>query len=685
MLNLVALNPLFLWLLPLAGLPVIFHLFFRVRKRLQPFSSLMFLRVADPHLSARRKLREWLALLLRALAILLLLLALARPIWLGTGSAGSVAAVLVLDNSGSMSGLAPDSRPKLNHALEAAGAVVSDLGARDQAGLVLLVDDVAAALPPGLESDKKKLLSALDRISGTEAAGTPGRALARAATLLRAGSAARREIHVFSDLQRHEWDAALAAPLDLPPGVALTVHQVPTARAQAPDVAVTGVDLPARRLLAGRHAEAAVQLFNPTASAASVRLNARDAQSALTTREVTVPGRAAKAVAVPFKPAAPGFYWLHAWVEGDAFAADNHAWVAATVHDKADVLFLGPREAFGLTPTAISPSRDGLLSGLVPTFGEPAAASKLAAPRPVMVAALWEDLPGMARSGAAAALQSYVEQGGVLLVLPRAESPAAAIEAAPWLGATPGAEGGKKEGEPVVILDKSSRLWDELRDERGEVLLRQVKAFRYRPLAAAAGSEALLGLEDGRVLLCRRGLGRGAVFASGLATDARWSNLPLKGGFLAVMQSVALWNPAATQDVLTVEAGEPVAAFAGLKEKANAKSLAGDPLEWAGPAGEMPAFARTGVYEVKIAEETRRVAVRCSDQEGASPFIQDSRVPALGRLAYTVLPYTDTGTMLARLRRSRTGIDLFAPLLGLACLAVVLEGWVVNPRPRARS
>ena len=77
MTGLSALNPLFLSLLPLAALPVLFHLFFRLKRRPRAFSTLMFFHRLDPRLNARRRLREWLILLLRTLLILFLLLALA--------------------------------------------------------------------------------------------------------------------------------------------------------------------------------------------------------------------------------------------------------------------------------------------------------------------------------------------------------------------------------------------------------------------------------------------------------------------------------------------------------------------------------------------------------------------------------------------------------------------------------
>src|SRR5208337_4757125 len=83
MTGLTALNPFFLSLLPLAALPVAFHFFFRLKRQARPFPTLMFFHRLDPKLNARRRLREWLILLLRCLLILFLLLALARPVWFG--------------------------------------------------------------------------------------------------------------------------------------------------------------------------------------------------------------------------------------------------------------------------------------------------------------------------------------------------------------------------------------------------------------------------------------------------------------------------------------------------------------------------------------------------------------------------------------------------------------------------
>jgi len=189
----IPLNPLFLWLLPLAALPILFHLFFRVRKRTRPFPSLMFFQRADPRLSSRKRILEWLALLLRVLAIAFLILALSRPVWMGHGRGGAVSAVLVVDNSASMSAAGEDGRSKLSRALEAASAFVADLEPKDTAGVALLVDDPGVTRPSGMVSDLSLVRATLNAVRDTEGAGSPARAFAEAFALLGSARAEKRK------------------------------------------------------------------------------------------------------------------------------------------------------------------------------------------------------------------------------------------------------------------------------------------------------------------------------------------------------------------------------------------------------------------------------------------------------------------------------------------------------------
>lgn len=100
------LQPFILWGLPLILLPVLIHLFNRLRHRSVPWAAMMFLRSATRKSTRYARLRQFLILLFRVLAILVLVLALSRPLsggWMGwmISSAPDVIVVL-LDRSASM-------------------------------------------------------------------------------------------------------------------------------------------------------------------------------------------------------------------------------------------------------------------------------------------------------------------------------------------------------------------------------------------------------------------------------------------------------------------------------------------------------------------------------------------------------------------------------------------------------
>src|SRR6185503_14592167 len=98
------LNPFFLFGLGAAAIPVLIHLFTRRRPREVKFPSLDFLTEVNQSEIRRLRLKQWLLLLLRTLAVALLAMAMARPSLQGGARGGSAASTLValVDVSGSM-------------------------------------------------------------------------------------------------------------------------------------------------------------------------------------------------------------------------------------------------------------------------------------------------------------------------------------------------------------------------------------------------------------------------------------------------------------------------------------------------------------------------------------------------------------------------------------------------------
>ena len=103
MIGLAFLHPLLLWALPLAAVPVIIHILNRRRFKKVPWAAMEFLLKAMKRNRKRLRLEQWLVLLLRVLAVLLLIALVSRP-QLGGGAllGARTHHVVILDDSASM-------------------------------------------------------------------------------------------------------------------------------------------------------------------------------------------------------------------------------------------------------------------------------------------------------------------------------------------------------------------------------------------------------------------------------------------------------------------------------------------------------------------------------------------------------------------------------------------------------
>ena len=99
------LAPLLLWGLPLAALPIIIHLIHLHRRRTVPWAAMMFLLAAQRMNKGFSRLRQWLILAFRVLAIAALVFVITRPLaggWLGLTGGMPDTVIVLLDRSASM-------------------------------------------------------------------------------------------------------------------------------------------------------------------------------------------------------------------------------------------------------------------------------------------------------------------------------------------------------------------------------------------------------------------------------------------------------------------------------------------------------------------------------------------------------------------------------------------------------
>lgn len=240
------LNPLFLFGLGAAAIPILIHLFTRRRPKEVKFSSLEFL--AEVHQSEirRLKLKQWLLLLLRTLAVAALATAMARPALRGGAGAHAGAAstmVALVDVSGSMSAPGADGRPLV----AAARRVVDDLLAALGPGDELLLVPYDRAPHPASEKpigDAGRLRAAAHAMEAGAATTAHGPALEYAARALREAHALNRELFWISDFQRAGFaDPAAAPSVPEGPWSNARVYLVPLAPRSRANAALTDATL----------------------------------------------------------------------------------------------------------------------------------------------------------------------------------------------------------------------------------------------------------------------------------------------------------------------------------------------------------------------------------------------------------------------------------------------------------
>jgi len=216
------LNPLFLFGLLAAAIPVVIHLFTRRRPKEIRFPSLEFLSEVNQSEIRRLRIKQWLLLLLRTLAIAAIALAMSRPALRGSvgfaGGAATSVAVLV-DRSGSM-GASAGGGARGATLLDEARRVVEDLlgslGPQDE---ILLVpyDRTPQPVTPRPSSDLSRVRAAIQGIAAGSATTDHESALALAARSLGESRALNRELFWISDFQRTGLGAAGKTERGSPP------------------------------------------------------------------------------------------------------------------------------------------------------------------------------------------------------------------------------------------------------------------------------------------------------------------------------------------------------------------------------------------------------------------------------------------------------------------------------------
>jgi hypothetical protein len=519
------LNPLFLFGLAAASIPVIIHLFTRRQPREVRFPSLEFLSEVNQSEIRRVRIKQWLLLLLRILAVAAIALAMARPALEGSAGGRSGAAttvVALVDRSGSMDA-AGQSGTLSAQARRMVEDLLSTLGPSD-ALLLVPYDRAPHPVTPRPSSDLGRLRAAAQALGATSSTTDHRAALETAARALAESRALNRELFWISDFQSSGFSRGGFAAAPPGPWAQTRVYLVPLSPRSRANAALSDASLAPTE--SGVALSVTASSFG--AGAGDLAVEATDAvtHDPLGRGFVSLASHGDASTLLPLArlPEQGGV----AALPDDALPLDNKRVFAAGRSGTLQVLV---REDAGPSALRLALEAGSPASGLAVEAVDGASLPARLRDAAVLVI---NDVERLGASELQAVLDFVRAGGGVLVVLgPRAD-------AAFWNASLLREIGAGTLGPPEQAAPGAA--WRLVRAVAGHAVLAgfptrpgeplsTARFERIRVLQAGPGARELLEFDRARPALIEAG--STLVFAAGL--DPQSSDFPMSGAFLPLL------------------------------------------------------------------------------------------------------------------------------------------------------
>ncbi|MCL2178241.1 MAG: BatA and WFA domain-containing protein [Proteobacteria bacterium] len=550
-----------------AALPLLVYRFLRPKPLPRPFGPMAFVLSSLQRTTSLWRLRRLLIYILRALLVLALALALARP-WLDKGATaaaalqGEAATALVLDASFSMR--YADGKQAFEVAKSRALEVVEALS-EAEAFTVVLCDGRHTPTPP-LSHEKAFWRRYLQEARPSFLPAVLNNCMETAVQLLQQNPMEAKRLVVVSDFARHTLHMSVPPPqlrdangdMRLPWVVLHAVHE--------------GQKPPQNRALLSLEAEGAeeggrfafvatVQNFGPVPQKdveLELRVNGQNVARGLV--DLAAYGSARKTLSAPLAPNIG--HEVEIRLAGDALPEDD-----------AQTLWLRPRGELRVLLIDGAPSADRQADE---AYFVELALAQLPQARVVLrdsQAAWRENLSHYSvvfmlntpppPKEATTALKAFVEAGGGLWVslgdnlqLEAWNQAMAAFLPRPlrWLKGTSAKISPPQSPHPVLQPFIGEGLEGLLAARFSRYALLEAHAEEAKPM------EVLLRLDEGAPLLVAHALGRGQVLTYASSADRDWNDLPLRTAFLPLIQRSAQWlsNSLLDKEVPTTTVGQTI-------------------------------------------------------------------------------------------------------------------------------
>lgn len=553
------LNPLILFGLIAAGIPILIHLLQLKKLRSVEFSSIRFLKEIQ-HASARRvRLRDYLLLLLRTLAITALVMAFSRPAIKGIlGADSKTASVVIMDDSPSTT--ARNEYGEISSQIRSVAAgILNSLRAGNSASL-LFTSKAGDTAGVASTMDPASLSNRLSRSEPSTVRGSYSAAIRTALRILATSGYANKEVYLVGDMQRSEFRNPAAT--DVPPNC--RIFFLRTEESANDNLSVSPVKLlnPVVEVNSPSQAEATVTNndgSDKSGVVVSLYLDGRKVAQSV----IDIAAGTSRAVRLAFSAASSGFHQGVVQIDDNSIQGDNKYYFSFYAIQRLKVLIVSASQGSDYVLSASQAVMDTstVIETRVVTPAQFVYSDLTGVD--VVVAESYPSGPLGDGQGFDAKLERFVDRGGgaILFAPPPGE-----------INSFIDLLGGMKIGSVTRLLSGSRAAFMSVEhidaaddffsgifstNESADQLKSQLvtKIYRGAVIQPNPSAHVLMSTSAGPFLMSREvGTGFAFVVASGVDTSS--SNFPLSPFFPVVVQRALFYSAAVRYRPFQIYAGQ---------------------------------------------------------------------------------------------------------------------------------
>ncbi|MCX6142343.1 MAG: BatA domain-containing protein [Ignavibacteriales bacterium] len=718
------LNPLALFGLLAAALPILLHLLNLRKLRTVEFSTLAFLKELQKTRIRRLKLRQILLLILRTLLILLLVIAFARPTMRGTlignlGTHARTSAVFIIDDSYSMT-VSNEQGELLNQARQAAESINHLFAEGDEIYLVRL--SASATTAPGYDiatRDFALLKKNIDEIGPSPIRRSLEDGLRIASRFLATTRNFNKEVYIFSDFQQ--------GVLTDSPGEAVTKEKLfppevrffflPVNKRSVQNFGVESITIPSALLERDKPFVIQAQIGNFSDNSVQdhvvgVFLNG----TRVAERSIDLPKRSSVPVEFSVTAGAVGYVQGFVEIEDDDFPYDNRRYFVLQIPDQIRVLLVGEARDVQYPRLALATRASETESALTLSDISPDRLNSTMIRRADVIILCTSQ--GFS-SSQISELRTFVNDGGGLAIFPGVQFDASGFNAQfagglslPQCLGVDRSSAARAEIGSYTEFDKVELrhpIFEGMFESPSTPLstrspastpgeARKVESPRILSsarFALTAQSNPIITLSNGGSFLTEHTIGSGRLFLFAVPTTTEWSDFPLKGLFVPMMHRTALYlghQQARSGDVLpgseiVLRSNAVTSDLWTIRNPQNVEVTAAPSRQSIQRVLRFAATDQLGLYEVAsnttvLQKFVVNLDTRESHMEKATPAEMDNLLKRLGIDGGTVHTIRQTTDLERSVLESRFGVELWKYFLMLALVVALIELLVARTTKR---